>query len=273
MVSADGLQRAPLSPAGKIAKPSLRATAMESINCWFEAGALCTLWNWLLSVSPKGDGHPVMVLPGFATNDNMTVFLRHFLGLLGYRVFPWNLGGNFDHHTVGANGEHIARQIELIRGEVDEDVSLVGWSLGGVVAREAARRDPDGVRQVIALGSPFAGDPEATKLSALYALTTGVHARSDKAIARAKRGVLPLPVPSSSIYSRSDGITAWQNCMGLTDAINENIEVRSSHFGFMANPAVFMAVADRLSQKKQGWQPFERKGALSKWYFPVRASG
>jgi pimeloyl-ACP methyl ester carboxylesterase len=223
----------------------------------------------LLSVAPRGDGRPVMVLPGFATSDRMTLLLRHFLGLLGYRVFPWNLGWNFDHHTVGANGEHIARQIERIRSEVDEDVSLVGWSLGGVVAREAARRNPTGVRQVIALGSPFAGDPKATNLSLLYSLATGKSARSEEAVARARRGVLPLPVPSSAIFSRSDGITAWQNCVGATDAINENIEVRSSHFGFVLNPAVYLAVADRLAQERQNWRPFERTGHLSELYFPA----
>jgi len=199
----------------------------------------------------------------------MTVLLRHFLGLLGYRVFPWNLGWNFDHHSVGANGEHIAREIQRIRDETGEDVSLVGWSLGGVIAREAARRNPAGVRQVIALGSPFAGDPEATSLSLLYTLTTGKSARSPEARARSRRGVKPLPVPSSAIFSRNDGITAWQNCVGHTDSITENIEVRASHFGFMANPGVFLAVADRLGQPAERWRPFSPEGLLSAVFYPA----
>jgi len=243
---------------------------MEAVYCWFEAASLAGLWPWLVSTAPRGDGHPVMVLPGFATSDRMTLLLRHFLSVLGYRVFPWNLGWNFDHHSVGANGEHISREIDRIRDEAGDDVSLIGWSLGGVIAREAARRNPVGVRQVIALGSPFAGDPEATSMSLLYALTTGKSARSPEARARSRRGVRPLPVPSSAIFSRSDGITAWQNCVGQTDDITENIEVRASHFGFMANPAVYLAVADRLAQPKEGRQSFVPEGPLASLFFPAQ---
>jgi pimeloyl-ACP methyl ester carboxylesterase len=260
----------PLFDPATIRRPGAHATLGEAFSWWFETAWLGTLWGWLLNAAPRGDGHAVMVLPGFATSDGMTLALRHFLGLLGYRVFPWNLGWNFDHHTVGANGEHIAREIQRIRDEVGGDVSLVGWSLGGVIAREAARRNPDGVRQVIALGSPFAGDPEATSLSLLYTLTTGTSARSPEARARSRRGVMPLPVPSSAIFSRSDGITAWQNCIGQTDAITENIEVRASHFGFMANPGVYFAVADRLAHTKGEWQPFEPQGTFAASFYPER---
>ena len=255
-------------PANEIRRPGAYATAMEAFYWSFEASALFALWGCLLGSVPRGDGHPVLVLPGFATNDRMTVFLRHFLGVLGYRVFPWNLGWNLDHHTVGINGEHIALEIERIRAEAGQDVSLVGWSLGGVIAREAARRNPAGVRQVIALGSPFAGDPDATSLSLLYALATGKNPRSPEARDRSRRGAQPLPVHSTAIFSRSDGITAWENCIGTTDRITENIEVRSSHFGFMVNPGVYFVVADRLAQKPGEWQPFEKRGGFSDFYFP-----
>lgn len=253
---------------GKILRPGPHDTAMEAIYCWYEAGALTAMWGWLLAAAPRGDGHAVMVLPGFATSDSMTLLLRHFLSLLGYRVYPWNLGWNFDHHTVGDNGEHIAREIQNIRDATGADVSLVGWSLGGVIAREAARRNPEGLRQVISLGSPFTGDPEATSLSLLCTLTTGISPNSPEARARARRGVKPLPVPSSAIFSRSDGITAWQNCIGLTDDITESIEVRSSHFGFVANAGVYLAVADRLAQPVGQWRPFDARGTFAGLFYP-----
>ena len=262
--------RVPLPDVAEIRRPGLHATMLEAFNWWFEAASLGTLWDWLLNAAPRGDGHSVMVLPGFATSDSMTLLLRHFLGQLGYRVFPWNLGWNFDHHTVGANGEHIAREIQRIRDETRQDVSLVGWSLGGVIAREAARRRPEGVRQVIALGSPFAGDPEATSLSLLYTMTTGKSARSPEARARSRRGAKPLPVPSSAIFSRSDGITAWQNCICATNEITENIEVRASHFGLITNPGVYLAIADRLAHPKGRWQPFEPPGPFRQLFYPGR---
>lgn len=254
----------------EIRRPYLGWTMMESMRFMMEVSTLGASWP-MLATAPRGDGHPVMVLPGFATNDHMTVMLRKYLSLMGYQVFPWDLGWNLDQHTAGENGEHVARRIEEIAAETGLKVSLVGWSLGGVIAREAARRKAllpggGGLRQVITLGSPFTGNPRATSLSALYELLTGNKVSSTEVLARYAEGHRPLSVPSSAIYSKSDGITAWENCVSETDAITENIEVHCSHFGFVASPAVFYAVADRLALAEGRWRPFERSGPYAAYY-------
>lgn len=248
-----------------IRRPFLGWTLMEAARLVMDMGLLGTTFP-LLAAAPRGDGHPVMVLPGFATNDQMTVLLRQYLALLGYQVFPWDLGWNLDQHTVGQNGEHVAQRIEEIAAETGMAVSLVGWSLGGVIAREAARRDHGGLRQVIALGSPFTGNPRATSLSTLYELLTGNKVASQETRDRYSSGHKPLAVPSSAIFSKSDGITAWENCVSEVDAITENIEVHSSHFGFVANPAVFYAVADRLAQPEGDWRKFQKSGPFVAFY-------
>lgn len=261
---------AALRMGSEIRRPFLGWTVLEGARMMMEASALGLSWP-LLATAPRGDGHPVMVLPGFATNDTMTVVLRQYLKLMGYQVFPWDLGWNLDQHTVGENGEHVARRLDEIAAETGLKVSLVGWSLGGVIAREAARREalrPDGggLRQVITLGSPFTGNPRATSLSTLYELLTGNKVASAEVQARYAEGHRPLSVPSSAIYSKTDGITAWENCVSECDPITENIEVYSSHFGFVANPAVFYAVADRLALPEGGWRPFDRSGPYSACY-------
>ncbi len=256
----------PFMNEAAIHKPALALTMLEPLRLAWEAAALFAT-SGLLAAALRGDGHPVMVLPGFATPDLMTALLRSFLIQLGYRVYPWELGWNFDQHSAGVNGEHIARRIAKIAEEGGEDVSLVGWSLGGVLAREAARRHRGGIRQVIALGSPFTGNPHATALSVLYGLVTGNEPGSDASRLRYAVGHDPIGVPATAIYSRTDGIAAWQNCCGLEGPQTENIEVASSHFGFVANPAVFWAVADRLSLAVGGWRPFERGGPFAA-YFP-----
>ena len=234
-------------------------TIAEAGRCMIELASLMGSYP-ILSNLPRGDGHPVLVLPGFATNDKMTAVLRRFLAGLGHSVHAWDLGWNLDQHTTGENGEHIARRISEIRKETGRKVSLVGWSLGGVIARDATRRDPEDVRQVVTLGSPFTGDPSATNLNSLYELLTGNRVADMRHHARYAEGHMALPVPSSAVYSKTDGITAWQNCVSETDEQTENIEVFSSHFGFITNPAVFSIVADRLSQPEGEWSKFENTG-------------
>ncbi|WP_245638372.1 esterase/lipase family protein [Croceicoccus bisphenolivorans] len=254
-----------MSKKQDIVRPFAGWTIAEAPRSLLELSMLAMSYPVLTS-APRGDGHPVMVLPGFATNDQMTAILRQFLSRLGYAVHAWDLGWNLDQHTTGENGEHIARRIREIRDKSGSKVSLVGWSLGGVIAREAARRDPADVRQVITLGSPFTGDPSATNLNTLYELLTGNRVADMRHHRRYADGHAVLPVPSSAVYSRSDGITAWQNCVSETDAQTENIEVISSHFGFVTNPAVFHLVAHRLAQAEGEWQPFDYGGPFAACY-------
>jgi hypothetical protein len=214
-----------------------------------------------LAMAPRGDGHGVMVLPGFATDDHATILLRGFLERLGYEVFPWGLGVNLDHRTAGYDGEKVASRIDRIFNATGRKVSLVGWSLGGVIAREAARRDPGAVRQVISLASPFRGNPRANYVGTLYTMLTGNRVNSLEAARRFALGPEPLQMPSTSIYSRRDGVTAWENCISRTDFQSENIEVRCSHFGMVMNATVFQIIADRLAQSEGAWKQYDGRRA------------
>lgn len=248
-----------------IRRPPVGWALLEPLRFGWELAALA-LTRPLLMQAPRGDGHPVMVLPGFAATDCGTFLLRHFLSRLGYQVFPWNLGWNLDQHSAGENGEYVAQRIDAIAEQAGRKVSLVGWSLGGVIAREAARRDPSQLRQVITLGSPFAGNPSATSLAIMYELITGNRLSSPEHRERYRNGHAPLPVPSSAIFSKSDGAVAWQNCVSEPDSITENIEVHASHSGFSASPAVFYAVADRLALPEGKWRKFKASGPYSAFF-------
>jgi len=245
--------------ARSIRPPSKMLTVLETMRIGFEVNALF-LSAGLLATTPRGDGHVVLVLPGFATDDGATILLRTFLAWRGYDVRAWDLGYNLDHRTVGFGGERVIDLIRTLRAKSGRAISLVGWSLGGVIAREAARHLPDDVRQVVTLASPFTGDPTANAVRGLYERLSGNRADSPAARKRFAAGHAPLPMPSSAIFSKSDGIAAWQNCVGGTDAITENIQVHSSHFGMVANPTVFRIVADRLAQPEGGWMPYAAKG-------------
>ena len=164
---------------------------------------------------------------------------------------------------VGAEPRPEARSVRRLQRtfapsatEIDRKVSLIGWSLGGVYARELAKALPDHVRCVITLGTPLTADPDATNASSLYRLLN-----SDPADERAWDDLrIPPPLPTTSIYSRSDGIVAWQSSVQACGAAAENIEVEASHIGLAVNPAALYALADRLSQPEGTWKPFERSG-------------
>ena len=233
-------------------------TAMEMLRANLE-GITMLLSRPALAAGPRGDGHGVLVLPGFATDDSSSTFLRSFLADIGYAAFPWGLGMNLDHRTAGMEGENVARQIQRVVELTGRKVSLVGWSLGGVIAREAARRNPQAVRQVITIASPFGGNPRANHARLAYEWLSGNKVDSPRAIRRFALGAKPLSVPSTSIYSRTDGITAWENCLAEPDHQTENVEVHGSHFGMMMNTVVFRIVADRLAQPEGSWAPFMRE--------------
>jgi pimeloyl-ACP methyl ester carboxylesterase len=217
----------------------------------------------LLSLAPRGDGHQVLVLPGLVTSDISTRPLRAFLKRQGYAVSGWGLGRNFGPRPGITDG-----MLTLLR-ELNETsgrkVSIVGWSLGGVYARQLAKLEPDRVRSVVTLGSPFGGRPTATNAWRIYEIVSGKRAADADA---SFGGALadPPPVPSSAIYSRTDGICAWQVCMEQPSARTENIEVQGSHCGLGHNPAAVYAIADRLAQAEGEWRPFHRSGWRSLVY-------
>jgi pimeloyl-ACP methyl ester carboxylesterase len=134
-------------------------------------------------------------------------------------------------------------------------MSLIGWSLGGIYAREVAKRISTRVRGVITIGTPFAGSPHQTHAGTVYRLVNGSHPVMEQGLMR-RMGVAP-PAPTTSIYTRSDGVVAWQACLQSgTRRTTENVEVDGSHCGLPWNPSVLAIVADRLAQPEHGWQTF-----------------
>src|SRR3954451_19256302 len=211
----------------------------------------------LLSLAPRGDGHPVLVLPGLVASDTSTRPLRSFLKSRGYAVSGWRQGRNLGlRHGVQNAMVDLVQELNDTHGRT---VSLVGWSLGGLYARQLAKMMPERVRSVITLGSPFATGPKATNAWRVYEMASGQ--RADDTDPRFGGSLADTPpVPTSAIYSRTDGICAWQVCMEKSSATSESIEVESSHCGMGHHPAVVYAVADRLAQPEGAWQPFDRSG-------------
>ena len=242
------------------------------LRAFWEFGALLPAWP-LLARAPKGDGHAVMVFPGLSANDASTVPLRHYLQSLGYKPWGWELGFNFG-PRAGVLDEAKSNLIRTFE-DTGQKVSLIGWSLGGVYARELAKEMPHRVRSVITLGTPFAGSHRATNAWRVYELTSG-----RKVERESENYDLPTapPVPTSSIYSRTDGVVAWQASIQAAHKANpytENIEVIASHIGLGLNPSAWWAVADRLAQVEGQWQPFAKqdKGCLHGFIFPDPARG
>jgi pimeloyl-ACP methyl ester carboxylesterase len=211
----------------------------------------------LLSLAPRGDGHPVLVLPGLVASDVSTRPLRSFLKNRGYAVSGWRQGRNLG---LRAGLQHAMTDlVEELNDTHGRKVSLVGWSLGGLYARQLAKLMPQRVRSVITLGSPFAGAPKSTNAWRVYEMASGRRADEEDSRFGGSLSVAP-PVPTTAIFSRTDGICAWQGCMEKSSARSESIEVESSHCGMGHHPAVVYAVADRLAQPEGAWKPFDRSG-------------
>ena len=214
----------------------------------------------VLRRAPRGDGQPVLVLPGLMASDLSTRALRGFLQRLGYPAYGWGLGRN--HGPSSEMARNLAQRLDELRRRHVRPVSLIGWSLGGIYARELARKFPDDVRQVITLASPFR-DPEATNVPAALLARRELHPDE----LRFREGLdTPLPVPSTAIYSRSDGIVAWRSCCEEPGPERESIEVASSHLGMGHHPVVLLTIAERLSQPEKAWRPFRPPAG---WSWPL----
>ncbi len=235
----------------RIAPPSPLLMLAEGRAFW-ETGATLMMWPWL-QFAPRGDGHPVLVLPGLVASDISTRLLRRYLRGRGHDVHGWGLGNNFGPRP-GVEAAMVAR-LQALHDKEGRKVSLVGWSLGGVFARLLASRHPHLVRDVVTLGSPFAGSPRATNAWRVYEMVSGQSSRDPERM----RHISPVPpVPTTSIFSRSDGVVAWQCSVDRPGPQNENIEVLASHVGMGTHPAVLYALADRLAQPEDDWKPFDR---------------
>jgi pimeloyl-ACP methyl ester carboxylesterase len=243
--------------------PALPLFLTEAPRGALQVGALPLAAPWLAR-APRDRPHGVLVLPGFLTTDLSTRLLRGYLRGLGHTVWGWRLGRNLGPTSAILDG--MPRAVELLAERTGEPVSLVGWSLGGVFARELARRRPELVRQVITLGSPFAlQDPAQSRVGGAFRRQEHRHVVGNAPSTRTAR---PIPVPSTAVYSTRDGIVHWRSCIEPETALHRNVQVRCAHLGFGADPATFWLVADRLAQAEPGTTPF-RPPALLRLMYPA----
>lgn len=234
--------------------PSLIHTGLEARWIW-ELGAHVSL-RPLLKRLPKGDGHTVIVFPGFLTSKRSTRHLRELLSDLGYEVHDWGLGRNlrFSDEIETKMQKMVAQKAKDSGGKV----SLIGWSLGGVFAREIARAMPENVRCVISLGSPITGARHAALARPVFEFFNGKPEPETEA--RIDMMHIAPPVPTTAVYSKTDGIVHWHGALQEEGDQAENIRVPASHLGMGTNPLVMKVLADRLSQKEGEWTPFKMTG-------------
>jgi pimeloyl-ACP methyl ester carboxylesterase len=221
--------------------------------------------------APKGDGHPVLVMPGLLGGDGSTRAARAFLRSLDYHVHAWQLGRNW-----GPTDRILDGLGDRFRGLVEEHgqkISLVGHSLGGIYARELARRAPDYVRNVVTLGSPVRlGERMSSNAEPVVRALQGRYSE------RAKGGLPPgeihetVGVPLTAIMTMTDGVVHWKSCVIERGSMAECIVVKGSHSGLIHNPAALLVVADRLAQPEGEWLPFEEREGVSAHQFVPRTT-
>jgi pimeloyl-ACP methyl ester carboxylesterase len=228
----------------------------------FEFGALCAASPFLRSFG-RGDHHPVLVMPGFLGDDTSTLLLRSFIRGWGYWAHGTRGGQNMGPTPKVLST--IDERLSKIHDRHGRKVTLVGWSAGGQYARHLARLHPEMVRQVITLATPLQLHP--WDRSSLSFIVDRLESRFDadfRRLAEHQKG--PLPVPSTSVYSRTDGVVRWQACLDIVDDHHENVEVHGSHSGMGFNPAALAVVADRLSQAEDDWRRFHAPPLLRSVY-------
>ncbi len=241
--------------------PSKVLLALEA-RAWFDALGMVPL-RALERRLPRGDGHPVLVLPGFLASSRSTYFLRRFLIRLGYAGHRWKLGTNLGYSDDLY--QRIAARLSELKTRYRRKVSLIGWSLGGLYARELAREFTPAVRSVITLGSPFRGRPESSNVRTIYEFISGkIDAYGEELLVRLAE---PPPVPTTALYTRADGIVAWQSTVEHSRRYDvENVHVGGAHMGLGFNPRALLAIADRLAQPEGQWRRFRPSGLASLLY-------
>jgi pimeloyl-ACP methyl ester carboxylesterase len=199
-----------------------------------------------LLLQPRGRGQPVLVLPGYGAGDGSTAILKSYLRLLGYRVSGWHLGRNYG--RVPDVLPRVLKRLLSMNRQTRQRVTVIGWSLGGFIARELARERPDVVRHVFTLGTPVVGGPKYTVLAAAFR-RRGVDLDVMEAEIAA-RNKIPLKTPVTAIYSRADAVVSWQACIDPHGVDIEYIEVRTTHVGYGFSPEVYKVIARRLADDR-----------------------
>lgn len=235
--------------------PSKLLLSIEGIRSAYEYGLSYLLSPTLKDICPKGDGHPVIVFPGLGTADSSTRCLRTFLEDIGYVTYPWGLGRNLGpRRGLDTLLKNLSERVDYIFDDHKEEITLIGWSLGGIYARELAKINPLKTRQVITLGTPFKGDAAETNATFLYELLSKDKSHRDPNIL--KKISIPPPVPFTSIYSKTDGVVHWKCSIEDQGELVENIEIPgASHLGLGHNPISMYVIANRILNTKENWRP------------------
>ncbi len=210
----------------------------------------------------RGDGRPVLVMPGLMGSDGSTLALRRLLRGLGYHMHAWRLGRNIGptDRIIDGLGDRVRALLE----EHGQPLTLIGHSLGGVYAREIARSAPDAVRQVITLGSPVrrptGRSGEGSAAAPIFQALSPMHSDRVKG-ADPDRMLQPLPVPLTAIVTKSDGVVPWRLCLPTPSSRTEIVVVRGSHSGLIHNPAAVSIIVDRLGRDE--WEPFVERDDIA----------
>jgi pimeloyl-ACP methyl ester carboxylesterase len=246
--------------------PNIALALSELHRAALEIASLGVTRRTLHRVAPRGDGHTVMVLPGFLGGDGYNAALRRFLAKLGYAVHGWGMGRNLGPRDGVLEG--LEARIEALYGSYGAPVSLVGHSLGGIFARELARKYPDMIRQVISLGSPFGEGRMSASIPAR--LFTALNPPEELPVDEDELST-PPPVPTTAIYSKGDGIVNWQTTYQANGhERTQSIRVRGSHCGMTFNPSIWLLLAECLAVPGGEWRPYER-GNWRKFVYPAAA--
>lgn len=246
----------PSSQALAFQAPSFGLLATEPLRALLD---LCSTKVGALP-SVQGDGHPVVIYPGLGAGALTTSPLRKHLRQCNLLAHDWEGGVN-----TGPDGafddwlEALAQRVRALHALHGRKVSLVGWSLGGIYAREIARHCPASVRQVVTLATPFASLGGANHAGTIFRLLGGDTSQLTPQLQERLR--TPPPVPTTSIYSRTDGVVCWRGCLEARGAHVENVAVQASHLGMPTHPEVLRIVADRLAQPEGRWRPYKRRRA------------
>lgn len=241
--------------AEAVARPSLAMLGAEPFRAAMEFA-----WQGFAhtDAATTGDGHPVVIFPGLGADGHSVATLRGHCRSLGYDAFDWGQGFN-----TGPQGDLDAwlhtlkvQVADLLEGH-SQPATLIGWSLGGLYAREIGKLMAPRIRQVITIGTPFNTETDHTNVSGFFGLMSGRTAVMDPALSLRLR--TPPPLRTTSIYSRSDGVVAWQTCCHhKRSSLVQDVEVEGSHFGLGWNREVLAVVADRLGQQPGPWRRYVR---------------
>jgi predicted esterase len=198
-----------------------------------------------------GDGHPVLVVPGLLCTDFSTTILRGYLNKIGYTAYGWELGRNLGDLANLHDLKRLDDRVKQIRQKhAGQKITLIGWSMGGIYARELAKRNPALFRQVITIASPFADPYAPNNIEWFYKL---IHHESEIDKEWREQVPVPAPIPTLCIYSKQDGVVPWAACREhIEDASHQHLEAFASHCGLGATPSVLQAIERQLASAESG---------------------